>query len=97
MAAYFSIFLVIITAVSGVIWLINKYYLLPQRHLKLAEAQSQCQGDLSAEIVEQILEPSFFCRYSGANFSSDCVCTYIAFILVGTVSNSIRLDDAYFT
>jgi signal peptidase I len=60
MAAYFSIFLVIITAVSGVIWLINKYYLLPQRHLKLAEAQSQCQGDLSAEIVEKILEPSFF-------------------------------------
>jgi signal peptidase I len=59
MAAYFSIFLVILTAVTGVIWLINKFYLLPQRQLKLAEAQAQCEGQLSAEVADKILTPTF--------------------------------------
>lgn len=60
MAVYFSIFLVILTGISGVIWLINKYYWLPQRQLKLADAQAQCEGELSDEIVEKILEAPFF-------------------------------------
>lgn len=60
MAVYFSIFLVILTAVSGIIWLINKYYWLPQRQLELAHAQAQCEGELSDEVVEKILEAPFF-------------------------------------
>lgn len=60
MAVYFSIFLVIITVVSGIIWLIDKYHLAPQRQLKLAEAQEKCQEELTTEVKTKILEaPSY--------------------------------------
>jgi signal peptidase I len=60
MAVYFSIFLVIITAVSGVVWLIDKFYWAPHRQLKLVAAQAQCQGELTADVTEKILEAPFF-------------------------------------
>jgi len=60
MAVYFSIFLVIITGISGVVWLLDKFYLFPQRQLKLAETQAQCEGELSDDVVEKILEAPFF-------------------------------------
>ncbi|MEW6981487.1 signal peptidase I [Colwelliaceae bacterium 6471] len=58
MAVYFSIFLVVVTFVTGIIWLADKYYLAPQRRLKLSEAQSQCNGSLSDDVVSKITEPS---------------------------------------
>ena len=35
MAVYFSIFLVAITLLTGIVWLANKFYLAPKRVLKL--------------------------------------------------------------
>ncbi|AOW76650.1 S26 family signal peptidase [Colwellia sp. PAMC 20917] len=58
MAVYFSIFLVIITSITGIVWLADKFYLAPQRKLKLADAQAQCQEVLPAEVIAQLLEPS---------------------------------------
>ncbi|QOL25582.1 signal peptidase I [Thalassotalea sp. LPB0316] len=60
MAAYFSIFLVAITVFTGVVWLVNKFYLAPQRQANLESAQSQCEGDLPEDVVNGILAPSGF-------------------------------------
>ena len=58
MAVYFSIFLVIITALTGLVWLADKFYLASQRQLKLTEAQAQCKEDLSDEVAAKLIEPS---------------------------------------
>jgi len=58
MAVYFSIFLVIITAVTGIVWLADKFYLAPQRRLKLVDAQTQCSDTLSDEAQATLVEPS---------------------------------------
>lgn len=58
MAVYFSIFLVIITALTGAVWLVDKFYLAPQRQLKLSDAQAQCDTPLSDEITLKLTEPS---------------------------------------
>jgi signal peptidase I len=58
MAVYFSIFLVIITAITGIVWLADKFYLAPQRQLKLADAQAQCASPLSEKIMAKLIEPS---------------------------------------
>lgn len=58
MAVYFSIFLVLVTLGTGVIWLLNKFYLAPQRQQKLDDAQAQCAESLSDEVQARILEPS---------------------------------------
>ena len=58
MAVYFSIFLVIVTVITGIVWLADKFYLAGQRQLKLSTAQAQCSSDLSPEIVNKITEPS---------------------------------------
>jgi signal peptidase I len=58
MAVYFSIFLVIITSITGIVWLADKFYLAPQRKLKLADAQAQCQEVLPADVITQLAEPS---------------------------------------
>lgn len=60
MAAYFSIFLVAITFFTGIVWLINKFYLAPQRLVKLEDAESQCEGSLPEEVKDGILAPSGF-------------------------------------
>lgn len=60
MAVYFSIFLVVVTIVSGIIWAIDKFVWAPQRKLSLADAQAKCDGDLPEEVVEKILTPSTF-------------------------------------
>ncbi|MFT5814332.1 MAG: signal peptidase I [Psychroserpens sp.] len=60
MAVYFSIFLVIITVITGIVWLADKFYLAPQRQLKLAATQEQCEGELSDDVVDKILEAPYF-------------------------------------
>ena len=58
MAVYFSIFLVILTAITGLVWLADKFYLASRRQLKLTEAQAQCKEDLSDEVATKLTEPS---------------------------------------
>jgi signal peptidase I len=58
MAVYFSIFLVILTTITGLVWLANRYYLAPQRQLKLADAQAQCKEELSEKVRTKLIEPS---------------------------------------
>ena len=58
MAVYFSIFLVIITGITGIVWLADKFYLAPQRQLKLANAQAQCQEALPDDVAAKLAEPS---------------------------------------
>ena len=58
MAIYFSIFLVILTAVCGVVWVIDRYHWAPKRQLKLAQARAA--GELSQDEEEEILQAPFF-------------------------------------
>jgi signal peptidase I len=58
MAVYFSIFLVILTGITGIVWLADKLYLAPKRKLTLANAQEQCQEELSEEVKAKLSEPS---------------------------------------
>jgi len=60
MAVYFSILLVVVTLVSGVIWLADKFYFAPLRRASLEQAQAQCETELSEEVVEKILTPAWF-------------------------------------
>ncbi len=76
MAAYFSIILVAITVITGIVWLMDKFYLAPQRQMNLADAKNQCQGDLPSELVTKIVEPSALVDTSVQIFP------VIAFVLV---------------
>ncbi|MFB0980518.1 MAG: signal peptidase I [Alteromonadaceae bacterium] len=57
MAVYFSIFLVILTGITGVVWLADKFYLAPKRKLTLAAAQAQCQETLPDDVITKLSEP----------------------------------------
>jgi len=62
MAVYFSIILVIITALTGIVWFADKFYLAPQRKLKAVAAQVAAKEQSAAELTPQALatltEPS---------------------------------------
>jgi signal peptidase I len=58
MAVYFSIFLVIITIVTGIVWLADKFYLVERRQRKVDDAQRQCAAPLTKETIATLLEPS---------------------------------------
>jgi signal peptidase I len=58
MAVYFSIFLVILTGITGVVWLADKLYLAPKRKLALVNAQAQCQETLPDDVITKLSEPS---------------------------------------
>jgi signal peptidase I len=62
MAVYFSIILVAITILTGIVWLADKFYLAPQRKLKVAEAQDalKVQGgsELPKSTIRKLMEPS---------------------------------------
>ncbi|MEY8198818.1 MAG: S26 family signal peptidase, partial [Colwellia sp.] len=62
MAVYFSIILVIITVLTGVVWFADKFYLAPQRKLKATAAQLSAKELSAAELTPQALatltEPS---------------------------------------
>lgn len=76
MAVYFSIFLVIITTITGMVWLLDKFYLAPQRQLKLADAQAQCNMPLTEEVTLEFTEPSMLVDTSIQIFP------VIAFVLI---------------
>ena len=62
MAVYFSIILVIITALTGIVWFADKFYLAPQRKLKAAAAELSAKEQSAAILTPQALatltEPS---------------------------------------
>ena len=62
MAVYFSIILVVITVITGIVWLADKFYLAPQRRLNVAEAQASAKAqsavELPAETIATLMEPS---------------------------------------
>lgn len=54
MAGYFSIFLVLLTLGSGLIWLYDHLFLAPKRKQQIALAQGASEQPLDDEVVEQI-------------------------------------------
>ena len=62
MAVYFSIILVIITLLTGLVWFADKLYLAPQRKLKAQAAQAAAKQvsaeALTAEALDTLIEPS---------------------------------------
>lgn len=58
MAVYFSLFLVVVTLVTGIVWVADKFYLAPQRKLKLADAMAESNVELSEDDKAKIEEPS---------------------------------------
>jgi signal peptidase I len=58
MAVYFSIILVSITFFTGLIWVINRFYLAPNRQSKLTLLQNSQDASVSEEITKKLVEPS---------------------------------------
>jgi len=62
MAVYFSIILVAITVITGIVWFADKFYLASQRKLKVIEAQKvakeQSAVELPEETILKLMEPS---------------------------------------
>ncbi|MCP4989969.1 MAG: signal peptidase I [Colwellia sp.] len=58
MAVYFSIILVIITVLTGIVWFLDKFYLAPQRKLSAQTAQEQSSTELTEETLATLTEPS---------------------------------------
>jgi len=62
MAVYFSIILVVITVLTGIVWFADKFYLAPQRKLKAIAAQEtakeQSGVELTSDTMKTLMEPS---------------------------------------
>jgi len=62
MAVYFSIILVAITVLTGIVWFADKFYLAPQRKLNAIEAQKAAREhsaiELPKETIATLMEPS---------------------------------------
>ncbi|MFY8297713.1 signal peptidase I [Pseudoalteromonas sp. SS15] len=54
MAGYFSVFLVLLTLGSGLIWLIDHYMFAPKRKERIALAQGATQTPLDDDVIAQI-------------------------------------------
>jgi len=61
-SAYFSIILVVVTLVTGIVWFLDKLYLAPLRKLKAIAAQAKAKelsgAELTAEALTTLTEPS---------------------------------------
>ncbi len=76
MAAYFSLFLVVITIVTGIIWALDKFVYAPKRQLNLAATQQQCSQPLDQNAIAKITEPNALVETSVQVFP------VIAFVLI---------------
>ena len=80
MAVYFSIILVVITVLTGIVWFDDKFYLAPQRKLKVIAAQTaakeQSDIELTQENLATLMEPSVLVDTSVQVFP------VIAFVLI---------------
>jgi signal peptidase I len=54
MAGYFSVFLVLLTLGSGLVWLIDHYMFAPKRKERIALAQGATQTQLDDDVIAQI-------------------------------------------
>ncbi|MGL1956147.1 MAG: signal peptidase I [Colwellia sp.] len=55
MAVYFSILLVAITVLTGIVWLADKFYLAPKRQLKAVAAQKVAKEQSAVELTKEAL------------------------------------------
>ncbi|MEW6998427.1 signal peptidase I [Colwelliaceae bacterium BS250] len=76
MAAYFSLFLVVITIVTGIVWALDKYVYAPKRQLNLEATQEQCSQPLDNNAIAKITEPNALVETSVQIFP------VIAFVLI---------------
>jgi signal peptidase I len=80
MAVYFSIILVVITVLTGIVWFADKFYLAPQRKLKAIGAQKaakeQSGVELPSKTMATLMEPSVLVDTSVQVFP------VIAFVLI---------------
>ncbi|HCH70948.1 MAG TPA: signal peptidase I [Colwellia sp.] len=80
MAVYFSIILVVITVLTGIVWFADKFYLAPQRKLKAITAQTVAKEQSDIELTEEnlatLMEPSVLVDTSVQIFP------VIAFVLI---------------
>lgn len=75
MAAYFSIILVLVTLISGLIWLVDALMFAPKRHQRLALAKAS-QANLTEEAEYQIVRESTIVETAHSIFP------VIAFVLI---------------
>ncbi len=80
MAVYFSIILVVITVLTGIVWFADKFYLAPKRKLSVSAAQAAAKEQSGVELTEDNLaslaEPSVLVDTSVQVFP------VIAFVLI---------------
>ncbi|MFQ6371327.1 signal peptidase I [Shewanella sp. YIC-542] len=75
MAAYFSIFLVLVTLATGIVWALDAWLLAPKRRARLAAVEAR-QGALSPELRGQMLQESVVVETSKSIFP------VIAFVMI---------------
>lgn len=76
MAAHFSIILVVITGLTGIVWLLDKFVFAPKRALTLQTTQEQCAQPLDENAIAKIVEPNVLVDTSVQIFP------VIAFVLI---------------
>ncbi|USD38373.1 MULTISPECIES: signal peptidase I [Ferrimonas] len=76
MAAMFSLILVLITLGSGLVWLLDHFYLAPKRQEKLAFASQQTSGELPEDAQEKLVQEPWLVETSKSIFP------VIAFVLI---------------
>ena len=76
MAMYFSLFLVVITIVTGIVYFLDKFVYAPKRQLNLEATQEQCSQPLDNVAIEKITAPNVWVDTSVQIFP------VIAFVLV---------------
>ncbi|WP_417347417.1 signal peptidase I [Ferrimonas sp.] len=76
MAALFSLILVLVTLGTGLVWLLDKFYLAPRRQQKLAFASEQTTAELPEEARDKLVQEPWLVETSKSIFP------VIAFVLV---------------
>ncbi|OUS23517.1 signal peptidase I [Thalassotalea sp. 42_200_T64] len=76
MAMYFSLFLVVITIVTGIVYFLDKFFYAPKRQLNLLSTQEQCAQPLDQVAIEKITTPNAWIDTSVQVFP------VIAFVLI---------------
>ena len=76
MAVYFSIFLVVLTTLTGIVWVLDRVYLAPKRKDKALELQQVGGDNVDLEQLKKLEQPSALVDTSVQIFP------VIAFVLV---------------
>jgi len=77
MAGHFAVFLVALTIGSGLIWLFDKVYLAPKRHLLLVKAEAAAGQALSEDAKKQIASQSYLAETAQSIFPIIAVITIL--------------------